>query len=146
MSPTGVPVSGYVAIINSGTVSLASTPSGVTIQLNEQSGATAATTLALNSTTLDASVSLISNDKNTYNANSPTIAVNLARLDRILRRQLAATFPGLGRDALDALELVTSWDAWNRLRAGQGCSVARVRGVVVELLRTVTEGNRAGEA
>src|SRR5260221_1532655 len=45
---------------------------------------------------------------------SPAIARNLARLDRLLRRQLDATFPTLMSDALDALELVTNCDAWNR--------------------------------
>jgi AcrR family transcriptional regulator len=74
---------------------------------------------------------------------SPTIARNLARLDRVLRRQLDATFPALGRDTLDALELVTSWDAWNRLRAAQGCSVARARTVVVDVIRRLTEGRLA---
>ena len=70
---------------------------------------------------------------------SPTIARNLARLDRLLRRQLEATFPALTSDALDALELVTSWDAWNRLRAAQGCSVARARRVVIDVVRKLTE-------
>jgi AcrR family transcriptional regulator len=70
---------------------------------------------------------------------SPTIARNLARLDRLLRRQLEATFPALASTALDALELVTSWDAWNRLRAAQGCSVARARRVVIDVVHKLTE-------
>jgi TetR/AcrR family transcriptional regulator, regulator of autoinduction and epiphytic fitness len=74
---------------------------------------------------------------------SPTIARNLARLDRVLRGQLDATFPTLGPDTLDALELVTSWDAWNRLRAAQGCSAARARAVVVDVIRKLTEGKSA---
>jgi len=74
---------------------------------------------------------------------SPTIARNLARLDRVLRRQLDSTFPDLGSDTLDALDLVASWDAWNRLRTAQGCSVARARRVVTDLIRTLTEGNVA---
>jgi AcrR family transcriptional regulator len=74
---------------------------------------------------------------------SPTIARNLARLDRVLRRQLVATFPRLDREALDELELVTSWDAWNRLRAAQGFSIARARSVVVGIIRKLTEGNIA---
>jgi TetR/AcrR family transcriptional regulator, regulator of autoinduction and epiphytic fitness len=72
---------------------------------------------------------------------SPAIARNLARLDRVLRRQLEHTFPALAAESLDALELVTSWDAWNRLRAAQGCSVARARRVVIDLIRNLTEGN-----
>jgi AcrR family transcriptional regulator len=71
---------------------------------------------------------------------SPTIARNLARLDRVLRRQLEATFPTLDNDALDALDVVTSWDTWNRLRAAQGCSVARARRLVIDVIRKLTEG------
>jgi TetR/AcrR family transcriptional regulator, regulator of autoinduction and epiphytic fitness len=77
---------------------------------------------------------------------SPTIVRNLARLDRVLRRQLETTFPALTRDQrdkLDALELVTSWDAWNRLRAAQGFSVTRARRVVIDIVRNLTEGTVA---
>ena len=55
---------------------------------------------------------------------------NLARLDRILRRQLDAVFPELEPDTLDALDVLTSWDTWNRLRTAQGCSVRRARRVL----------------
>lgn len=77
---------------------------------------------------------------------SPTIARNLARLDRVLRRQLDATCAGLDRpildrDVLDELELVTSWDAWNRLRTAQGYSVARAQNVVIAIIRKLTGGN-----
>ena len=72
---------------------------------------------------------------------SPTIARNLARADRLMRRHLEQTFPGIGADTLDAMDLVTSWDAWNRLRAAQGCSVARARRIVIDLVRTLIEGN-----
>jgi len=71
---------------------------------------------------------------------SRTIARNLARLDHLLRRQLEAVFPGADRDVLDALELATSWDAWNRLRSAQGCSVARARRLVERTIRCLTEG------
>jgi AcrR family transcriptional regulator len=70
---------------------------------------------------------------------SPTIVRNLARLDRLLRRQLEATFPGVTSAGLDALELVTSWDSWNRLRTAQGCSVARAARVFTDLIRSLTE-------
>jgi AcrR family transcriptional regulator len=72
---------------------------------------------------------------------SPTIARNLARLDRALRGQLEQSFPGVDAATLDALDLVTSWDAWNRLRAAQGCSVARARRLLVDVIRTLTERN-----
>lgn len=71
---------------------------------------------------------------------SPAIGRNLARLDRLMRRNLETTFPGLTNDVLDALELVTSWDAWNRLRTAQGCSVTRARRVIIETMYTLTEG------
>ena len=74
--PTGVPVSGDVAVINAGTVSLSSTPTGVIIQLNELSGATTSTTLALNGVTLDSTVSLaVTNNQTSVTATAPIIAV-----------------------------------------------------------------------
>jgi hypothetical protein len=74
-------------------------------------------------------------------ADSPTIATNLARLDRTLRRQLERGFPGLAPDQLDALDALTSWDAWNRLRAAQGCSVSRARRILTATTRTLVEGS-----
>ena len=72
---------------------------------------------------------------------SPTIARNLARFDRFLRGQLAAVFPDVEPDVFDALDAITSWDAWNRLRTAQGCSVARARRVLGESIRKLTEGS-----
>jgi TetR/AcrR family transcriptional regulator, regulator of autoinduction and epiphytic fitness len=72
---------------------------------------------------------------------SPTIAANLARLDRALRRQLDRAFPGLEPDALDALDALASWDAWNRLRTAQGCSVSRARRILTATIRTLVEGS-----
>jgi AcrR family transcriptional regulator len=72
---------------------------------------------------------------------SPTIARNLARLDRVLRRQLERSFPEIDPTTLDALDVLTSWDAWNRLRTAQGCSIARARRIVVYSIRRLTEGN-----
>ena len=62
-APTGVPAPGDTAVINAGTVSLARTLSGVAIQLNEASGGTTSTTLALNGATLDATSSLLVNNQ-----------------------------------------------------------------------------------
>jgi hypothetical protein len=70
---------------------------------------------------------------------SPTIARNLARFDKILRRQVEATFPRATADQVDALDLVLSWDAWNRLRTAQGCSVARAKRVLSETVRKLGE-------
>jgi len=72
---------------------------------------------------------------------SPTINRNLARLDRVLRRQLERSFPGVEATTLDALDLVTSWDAWNRLRTAQGCSVGRARRLLVDVIHKLIEGN-----
>jgi AcrR family transcriptional regulator len=71
---------------------------------------------------------------------SPSIARGLARLDRMLRRQLEALYPTVENDVLDALDLATSWDAWNRLRSAQECSVARARRVVEHTVRKIIEG------
>lgn len=71
---------------------------------------------------------------------SPAIARGLQRLDRMLRRQLEALYPTVENDVLDALELATSWDAWNRLRGAQDCSVARARRIVERTVRNITEG------
>ena len=72
---------------------------------------------------------------------SPTIAANLTRLDRTLRRQLERAFPELARDELDAIDAIASWDAWNRLRDAQGCSVNRARRILVTTIRTLVEGS-----
>ena len=72
---------------------------------------------------------------------SPTIARNLARLDRLLRRQLEKLFVGMDQDILDALDLALSWDAWNRLRNAQGCSIARARRVLERTIHQLTEGS-----
>ena len=74
-------------------------------------------------------------------AESPTVAANLARLDRALRRQIERAFPGLAADDLDAVDALVSWDAWNRLRTAQGCSVSRARRILESTIRTIVEGS-----
>ena len=75
---------------------------------------------------------------------SPTIAANLARLDRTLRRQirrtLAPELAGRRADLLDALDALLSWDVWNRLRSAQGCSAARARRILVVSVTTLLKG------
>src|ERR1700730_14800935 len=72
---------------------------------------------------------------------SPTIAANLARLDRRLRRALERAFApelrGMAPETLDALDALLSWDVWNRLRAAQGCSVPRAKEVLVASVTAV---------
>lgn len=96
-SPTGIPVSGDTAIINSGTVSLASNKSGVAIQLTEASGSTASTGLSLSNTTLDSSDSLRVVNNNSYNNTAPTVSiagtVTLAGTESFYGSKIAFTIP-----------------------------------------------------
>lgn len=76
---------------------------------------------------------------------SPIIDENLAFLARVLREQLATTFaPELAatderhRGALhDALDVATSWEAWERLRTSQALTRDRARAVVNLSLRSL---------
>ncbi len=72
---------------------------------------------------------------------SPIIAKNLARLDRILWRQLESLYPALDPDTATALDAATSWDTWNRLRVAQECSVTRAKRVVQQMIFALTEGS-----
>jgi len=74
---------------------------------------------------------------------SPTIAANLARLDRRLRRQLERLFPDVTGDVLEAVDATLSWDTWNRLRAAQGCSPARAQRVLTRMVTVLLEGSDA---
>ena len=62
---------------------------------------------------------------------SPTVRRNLGALARRLRAQLEALFPP---ESLDAADLLTSWEAWDRLRTQQGLSVAAARRVLTTSL------------
>ena len=72
---------------------------------------------------------------------SPALVKLLANGDRMARQQLQELFPGVDGDTLTALELLTSWDSWNRLRTVQGCSVARARRVFELTIRKLIEGD-----
>jgi len=60
-------------------------------------------------------------------ATSPHIAAELSRVAGMFRGQVASTFraelAGAGPEVLDAVDLVASWEAWERLRVVQGLSV-----------------------
>lgn len=82
---------------------------------------------------------------------SPEIASNFAQIDRELRGRLQYLFGAEleqgGMDLLDAIDALTSWDMWNRLRNGQGCSPVRARRVVVSLiLARIGESDGSGPA
>ncbi len=74
-------------------------------------------------------------------SDSPTIAKNLARLDRVLRRQLESLYSDLHADTLDALDAATSWDMWDRLRTTQGCDVDRTQRIFEQMIFALTEGS-----
>jgi len=74
---------------------------------------------------------------------SPTIARNLGRFDRLLRKQVSATIGPVPPPVLDACDAIASWDTWNRLRGAQGCGIAAAREVVLLLLQSVLEGSRS---
>jgi AcrR family transcriptional regulator len=74
---------------------------------------------------------------------SPTIARRLARAGRILRAQLTDLFADelrvAGPHALDAIDLCTSWDVWDRLRSQQRSSIANAKRVVASMVRAILE-------
>lgn len=71
-------------------------------------------------------------------ATSPPIAAELARAAELFRGQAASTLraelAGAGPEVLDAVDLATSWEAWERLRTVQGLSVAEATRVVTRSL------------
>jgi AcrR family transcriptional regulator len=76
---------------------------------------------------------------------SPFLRDNHARLVRVLRTELLRWMPELGRApaaVVDALDLATSFEAWDRLRSEQGLTRARAQGalerVVLALVRDVS--------
>ena len=80
------------------------------------------------------SVSPVRRLANRLAATSPPIRAELARLGRFLRTQLALTFASELRRGdellLDALDVATCWDTWERLRSAQGLSPAEARRTV----------------
>jgi AcrR family transcriptional regulator len=64
---------------------------------------------------------------------SPFLSTNHARFVRVLRSELLRWMPELGRAAsalVDAVELATSFEAWDRLRSEQGLSRARAQAAI----------------
>jgi AcrR family transcriptional regulator len=84
---------------------------------------------------------------------APGIALELAHADRELRRRLAVTFaPEIaaagksGTQLLAGIDLLTSWEAWDRLRSTQGLGPAAARRVValaMEALLSATDRHQA---
>lgn len=71
---------------------------------------------------------------------SPPLAAELTRAAGAFRAQVADVFaaelaaPGGGTGLLDALDVATSWEAWERLRVRQGLAVDEARAVVARLV------------
>lgn len=74
---------------------------------------------------------------------SDTIRKNLGTVAAHLRAQLAETFATelAGRpDLIDALDLLASWEAWERLRTQQRLSATRARRVLTTTMHTLLTG------
>jgi AcrR family transcriptional regulator len=67
-------------------------------------------------------------------ATSPPIAAELGRAAEAFRAQIAGTLrtelAGAGPEVLDAVDLATSWEAWDRMRTVQGLAPAEAAAVV----------------
>ncbi|MGH8986427.1 MAG: TetR/AcrR family transcriptional regulator [Acidimicrobiia bacterium] len=81
---------------------------------------------------------------------SPTVRRNLASLARRLRQQLETLFaPELDAllqsvrgELVDALDLLTSWEAWERLRVQQRLDAGRARNVLTDMITNLLEEKR----
>ena len=72
---------------------------------------------------------------------SPTVAEYLARMEKLSRRLIEEAYPEATPDQLAALDMVLSWDAWNRLRQAQGCSIARAKRILALTVKSILEGS-----
>ena len=70
-----------------------------------------------------------------YSSN-PVFELAVREVSDLVARELDEGSAADGRDLLDALDLITSWEAWNVLRRHQGCSVARARRITERLALT----------
>ncbi len=79
---------------------------------------------------------------------NPAVAERLALTNRFLREELAQTFAAelRGRPAwtLDALDALTSFDGWVRLRHGQRMSVRRAKDLLAGVISTMLGVPAAG--
>jgi AcrR family transcriptional regulator len=72
-------------------------------------------------------------------ATSKPVARFLEQARVMLGANLAALFPRRARTTFAALELVTSWEAWNTLRVAQALSVVEAKRVTRALVRALLE-------
>ena len=78
---------------------------------------------------------------------SPEIASELARVAGLLRAQAAGTFraelAGAGPGVLDAVDLLTSWEAWERLRTTQGLAAREAAATLHRTLAVLLDTSEA---
>jgi TetR/AcrR family transcriptional regulator, regulator of autoinduction and epiphytic fitness len=81
---------------------------------------------------------------------SEPIARQLRRASVLFRRQVARTFrielADAGPEMLDALDLATCWEAWDRLRTVQGLDVAAAARVFTVTVGALLAADETGEA
>jgi TetR/AcrR family transcriptional regulator, regulator of autoinduction and epiphytic fitness len=62
-------------------------------------------------------------------------------LEEVFSRELARRSPADRRDVVAAVDMATSWEAWNLLRTVEGCSVPRARRVLARLMTRLLTGS-----
>lgn len=81
---------------------------------------------------------------------SATVRRNLAGLARRLRKQVETSFrpeletrsPAARAELVDVLDVLTSWEVWDRLRSQQRVDTRRARGVLTAAIMTLLEDRR----
>ena len=61
-------------------------------------------------------------------------------LEQVFERELAKRPPSDRRDLVAAVDMATSWEAWNLLRTVEGCSVPRARRVLARVMNRLLTG------
>ena len=61
-------------------------------------------------------------------------------LEQVFERELAKRPPSDRRDLVAAVDMATSWEAWNLLRTVEGCSVLRARRVLAKVMNRLLTG------
>ena len=59
----------------------------------------------------------------------------------MFERELSRRAPSDRRDLVAALDVATSWEAWNLLREVEGCSVPRARRILVRVMSRLLAGS-----
>jgi TetR/AcrR family transcriptional regulator of autoinduction and epiphytic fitness len=62
-------------------------------------------------------------------------------LEEVFDRELGRRLPADRRDLVAALDMATSWEAWNLLREVEGCSVPRARRILTRVITRLLSGS-----